>query len=187
MMRYSASLRAVHLGLASLCLVAWGTAQFADDYKNAVHVGFLIHEIVGAGFTIALAIRILGGLLGPDQGRFSTWFPFGKGNLRLVIDDLGNFARLRFPERAPHEGVAGVVQFLGLCAFLVIAATGTIMVFYLAPGIRATGWLHSVKEVHEVAQLLIPVYLGLHVGGALVHSVFGQDVLREMFFIRNSR
>ena len=186
-MRYSASLRVVHLALATLCLVAWGTAQFAGDYKNAVHVGFSIHEIVGIGFTAALAVRILVGLLGRNEARFSTWFPFGKGNLRLVVDDLRNFARLRFPDRAPHEGVAGVVQFLGLCAFLVIAATGTIMVFYLVPGTRATGWLHDVKEVHEVAQLLIPVYLGLHVGGALVHSLLSRDVLREMFFIGGSR
>jgi cytochrome b561 len=61
------------------------------------------------------------------------------------------------------------------------------MAFYLAPGTRATGWLHGVKEVHEVAQLVIPVYLGLHVGGALLHSVLGQDLWREMFFIGDSR
>lgn len=186
-MRYSASLRLVHLALATLCLVAWGTAQFAGDYKNAVHVGFSIHQIVGVGFTAALAIRLFIGLLGRDGGRFSTWFPFGRDNLRRVMDDLRNFARLRFPERAPHEGVAGVVQFLGLCAFLFIAVSGTVMAFYLAPGTRATGWLHGVKEVHEVAQLVIPVYLSLHVGGALLHSVLGQDLWREMFFIGDSR
>ena len=186
-MRYPASLKVVHLGLATLCLVAWGTAQFAGDYKNAVHVGFSIHEIVGVAFTVVLATRILMGLLGPEAGQFSAWFPFGIRNLRRVNEDLSNFARLRFPERAPHEGIAGVVQFLGLCAFLFIAITGTIMVLYLAPGTRATGWLHTVKEVHEGAQILIPVYLGLHVGGALLHSLLGQDLWREMFFISHPR
>jgi cytochrome b len=186
-MRYSASLRVVHLALAALCLVAWGTAQFAGDYKNAIHIGFSFHEIVGVGFTVVLGIRIVIGLTGPDGARFSAWFPFGKDNLRRVTDDVRNSARFKFPDRAPHEGVAGVVQFLGLCAFLFIALTGTVMVFYLAPGTRPTGWLHSVKEVHEVAQFLIPAYLGLHVGGAIVHSMFGHGVWREMFFLSTPR
>jgi cytochrome b len=186
-LRYPATLRTLHLALATLCLAAWGTGQFADDYKRAVHPGFSIHEIVGIGFAIALAIRVVIGLTGPARGRFATWFPFGKENLRLVVDDLKGFARLRFPEREPHEGVAGLVQFLGLVAFALIAATGTVIAIYLEPGTRATGWLHDVKEIHEAAQVLIPIYLGLHVGGALVHALLGQHLWREMFFLGKSR
>ena len=186
-MRYPATLRLLHLVLAILCLAAWATGQFADDYKRAVHVGFSIHEIVGIGFSVALAIRILIGLSGPAGGRFSSWFPFGKENLRLAIDDLKSLALLRVPERAPHQGVAGMVQFLGLLAFALIASTGTLIAIYLEPGTRATGWLHGVKEIHEAAQVLIPIYLGLHVGGALVHALLGQHLWQEMFFIGKSR
>jgi cytochrome b len=170
-----------------LCLLAWASGQFANDYKRVTHVGYSIHEIVGIGFALALAIRILIGLLGPDRARFSAWFPFGTDNLRLVIDDLRGLGRLRFPERAPHEGLAGLVQFLGLLVFALIASSGTVMAFYLQPGARATGWLVSLKDIHEAAQVLIPVYLGLHAGGALVHALLGQDLWREMFFIRKSR
>ena len=186
-MRYPATLRLIHLALAILCLAAWGTGQFADDYKRADHLGFSIHEIVGIGFTTALAIRILIGLSGPARGRFSTWFPFARENLRLVIDDLKGLVQLRFPEREPHQGLAGLVQFLGLLAFALIASTGTLIAIYLEPGTRATGWLHSAKEIHEAAQVLIPIYLGLHVGGALVHALLGQHLWREMFFIGKSR
>jgi len=186
-MRYPASLRFIHLALASLCLVAWGSGQFADDYKRAVHVGFSIHETVGIAFTAVLASRILLGFLGSAGARFSAWFPFRKENLRLVMEDLGNLVRLRFPERAPHEGLAGLVQFLGLLVFVMIAATGTVMAFYLEPGTDARGWLRSVKEIHEAAQLLIPVYLGLHVGGTLLHALVGQPLWREMFFVGKSR
>lgn len=186
-MRYPGFLRLVHLALAILCLVAWGSAQFAGDYKRAVHLGFSIHEVIGLAFTAALAIRILIGLVGPDRGRFSAWFPFAKDNLRLVNDDLRNLVQLRFPERAPHEGLAGLVQFLGLLIFALIAFSGTVLALYLEPGTRATGWLSGVKEVHEAAQVLIPVYLALHVGGTLVHALLGQQLWREMFFLRKSR
>jgi cytochrome b len=186
-MRYPAYLRGIHLALASLCLLAWGSAQFAGDYKRAVHLGFTIHEIVGIGFTVALALRVLVGLLGPQRARFSTWFPFGPDNLRLVLDDLRNAARLRVAQRAPHEGIAGIVQFLGLLAFVLIASTGTLLAFYLEPGARASGWVHGLKEVHEAAQVLIPVYLGLHVGGTLVHALLGDPLWREMFFFGKSR
>jgi cytochrome b len=182
-MRYSASLRFIHLALAVLCLAAWGSAQFAGDYKNAAHLGFSVHEFIGLGFTAALLVRVLAGLLGPRQARFATWFPLAAGNRRLIGEDLRNWAVLRFPERAPHEGVAGLVQFLGLLVFLAIAATGTLLAWYLEPGMRATGWLHDLKEVHEAAQILIPVYLGLHVGGTLLHALLGQHLWREMFFM----
>lgn len=186
-MRYPAALRLVHLALATLCLVAWVSGQFADDYKRPVHVGFSTHEIIGIGFSIALALRILIGFTGPAQGRFFAWFPFTRKNLRLMIDDLGSMVQLRLPERAPHEGLAGLVQFLGLLAFLMIASTGTVLAIYLEPGTRAAGWLHSVKEIHEAAQVLIPVYLGLHVGGTLVHALVGQDLWREMFFMQKTQ
>lgn len=186
-MRYPVSLKWIHLALAILCLAAWGSAQFAGDYKRALHVGFSVHEFIGIAFTFALAVRVLAGLLGPRKARFATWLPLAAGNRRLIADDLRNWRVLRFPERAPHEGVAGLVQFLGLLVFVAIASTGTLLALYLEPGTRATGWLHGLKEVHEAAQVLIPAYLGLHVGGTAVHALLGQHFWREMFFIRAPR
>jgi hypothetical protein len=61
------------------------------------------------------------------------------------------------------------------------------MAFYLEPGTRATGWLRGLKEIHEAAQVLIPAYLGLHVGGTLMHALLGQHFWREMFFVGKSR
>ena len=185
-MRYPAHLRLIHLALATLCLAAWGSAQFAGDYKRADHPGFSIHELIGIAFAAALALRVLIGLLGPGRSRFSTWFPFTGENLRMVLDDLRSVARFRVEYRAPHEGLAGVVQFLGLLAFVMIASTGTVLAFYLEPGTRTSGWVHAVKEVHEAAEVLIPVYLGLHVGGTIVHALLGQHLWREMFFMGKS-
>jgi len=180
--RYDVPIRLLHFALALFCLAAWGSGQFADDYKRAGHLGFSVHKWVGVGFSIAISLRVLYGLLGPRATRFASWFPFTAANLRLAAQDVLQLARLRVMERKPHQGIAGLVQGLGMLAFLAIAVTGSVMALYMEPGSRATGWLHLVKEIHEIAQQVIPVYLLLHIGGVVVHALFGQDYWRSMFF-----
>jgi len=185
--RYDGVIRFVHLFLVSLCLAGWGSAQFAGDYKYAEHLGFDVHRWIGVGFAAALLLRVLYGLLGPHAVRFANWFPFSASNLKLAEQDIAQLSRLQVTERAPHEGIAGLVQGLGVIAFIAIASTGVAMALYLEPGSRASGWLHAVKQIHEAAQLLIPAYLLLHLGGVVLHALFGQDLWRSMFFLRPRR
>lgn len=181
--RHDVVVRALHLALVLLCLAAWGSAQFADDYKNTAHLGSSVHKWIGIGFAIAISLRTLYGLFGPHEARFAAWFPFSAFNLRLAGQDILQLVCFRDPEREPHQGFAGLLQGLGMVVFLAIAAMGVVMALYLAPGSRATGWLHDVKKVHEVAQQIIPVYLLLHVGGVVMHALFGQSLWRSMFFV----
>lgn len=185
--RYDVPVRLLHFALVLFCLAAWASAQFADDYKHAEHLGFSVHKWIGIGFALAISLRILYGLLGPHAARFTAWFPFTTVNLRLAGQDIFQLARLRVPQREPHEGIAGLVQGLGMLAFIVIAATGVVMALYLVPGDRTTGWLHDIKEIHEIAEQIIPVYLLLHVGGVVVHALFGQHLWRSMFFVESER
>lgn len=133
------------------------------------------------------ASRVLYGLLGPREVRFTSWFPLTSSNLRLTAQDVMQLARLRVAERAPHESLAALVQGLGMLAFIAIAATGVVMALYLVPGSRATEWLHDVKQTHEPAQQIIPVYRVLYVGGVVVHALFGQDHWRSMFLLEPRR
>lgn len=185
--RYDVPLRLLHFALVLFCLAAWASAQFADDYKNAEHLGFSVHKWIGIGFALAISLRILYGVLGPYAARFAAWFPFTAHNLTLAGQDVLQLARFRVPEREPHEGIAGLVQGLGMLAFIAIAATGVVMALYLTPGSRTAGWLHDVKEIHEIAQQIIPVYLLLHVGGVVMHALLGQDLWRSMFFVPSKR
>lgn len=181
--RYNVAVRVLHLALVLLCLAGWASGQFADDYKNAGHLGFSVHKWIGIGFAVAIALRVLYGLIGPRATRFANWFPFTASNLKSSAQDLLQLARLRVSEREPHEGIAGLVQGIGMLAFIAVAATGVVMALYLAPGSRATGWLHFVKELHEIAQQIIPLYLVLHVGGVVLHALNGHDLWRSMFFL----
>ena len=141
------------------------------------------HPFRGVVFLrLALLLRVAYGLFGPRAARFWNWFPITVLKLRAVGEDLLLLTRFQIPEREPHEGIAGLVQGLGLLAFIAIACTGTLIYFYLEPGTRATGWVRSIKEIHETAQVLIPVYLLLHVGGVVVHALHGQHLWRAMFF-----
>jgi cytochrome b len=185
--RNPTALRCLHLGLVVLCLLAWATAQFAGDYKRPVHTGYTLHEIVGILFAAILSLRVVYGVFGPKAARFAAWFPLSASNRALIAEDLRLLARLRLPERQPHEGIAGLVEALGLLAFFFIAGTGVAMALYLEPGARAGGWLRGVKEVHEIAQTVIPAYLALHAGAALLHALAGHDLLRDMFFLSRKR
>jgi len=185
--RYDVPIRLLHFALVLLCLAAWASAQFAGDYKNAGHPGYNVHQSIGIGFAFAISLRVLYGVIGPPAARLASWFPFTVSNCRVAAQDILLLARFRVAERKPHEGIAGLVQGLGMLAFLLIAATGAVMALYLELGSRATGWLRAVKELHETAQLIIPVYLFLHLGGVFLHALLGQDLWRSMFFVTPRR
>ncbi len=60
------------------------------------------------------------------------------------------------------------------------------MFFSLEPGQKATGLLHSVKELHEVGGLLIPLFLSMHGGAVLLHALRGRHLWRKMVFVREA-
>jgi cytochrome b len=178
---YDATTRLIHLLLALFGVAALVSGQFAGDYRRAVHTGFDIHRWIGLGMALALAARLLWGLVGPNEVRFSAWVPVTRRRLALVGEDLAALARLRLPERVGHEGLAGLVQAVGLGAFAWMAVSGAIMFAWLEPGARVTGWLRAVKELHEGGQVVAIAYVALHAGAVLVHALAGDPVWRRMF------
>jgi cytochrome b561 len=152
---YDAPTRLIHLLLALLGLAALISGQFADDYRRASHPGFDVHSVIGVALAAALALRIAWG--------------FFRG-----------LARLRLPHRPGHQGLAGLVQAIGLCAFAWMAVSGMLLWFYLEPGARAVGWMRTVKELHEGGQAVAIAYVALHAGAVLIHSLAGDPVWRRM-------
>jgi cytochrome b len=178
--RYDAPTRLIHLLLALAAIAALVSGQLAGDYRDAAHRGFDIHRWIGLGAAAALALRLAWGFFGPAAGRFSTWLPITAARVALVREDLAGMARLRLPMREGHEGIAGLVQVIGLLAFAWLAASGLIMFFYLEPGTRAAGWLRAVKELHEAGQPVLLAYLVLHAGAVTAHSLAGHPVWQRI-------
>jgi hypothetical protein len=106
-----------------------------------------------------------------------------RDRLRLVVEDLQVLLQFRIPARAPHEGLAGAVQMIGLLIFAWVAATGSVLFYALEPGLRPGPWLDFVEELHKAGETLIPAYLAVHVGATLAHALTGDRRWRSMFFL----
>lgn len=164
--RYDAATRLIHLLLALLGIAALVSGQFADDYRRAIHTGFDVHRWIGIAMALVVAVRLMRGVTLPRVG--------------ACVADLGDLARLRLPMREGHEGLAGLVQVIGLAAFAWMAASGTLMFIYLEPGVRAAGWMRAVKELHEGGQVVAIAYVVVHAGAVIAHSLAGHPVWRRM-------
>jgi hypothetical protein len=64
-----------------------------------------------------------------------------------------------------------------------MALTGSLLFTYLEPGRKAHGFLRVIKEVHEVGETLIPIFLALHLSGVLLDAFWGQKKWRTVIFL----
>lgn len=175
--------RLLHLGLAVFGVWAWWIGDRAGDYKRVAHSGYTQHMWVGIAFTAFLLARIVWGLAGPESARFAKWVPWNAARFRLVTEDLRTLLRFHVPDRPSHLGLAGLVQALGLLAFLWLGASGVLLALTITPGIPVIGWVHAIKELHEIGKVLVPVYLVLHVGAVVLHAIAGKPIWKKMLFL----
>ena len=180
--------RFLHLGLAVFGVAAWliGSGWIgagAGDYDHADHFWYLQHRWIGITFTAFLLARVLWGFVGPASARFVNWVPWSWARFKLVIEDVQGLLRFRIPDRSSHQGLSGLVQSLGLLVFLWLGVIGLMNAVAITPGVKLTGWMREVKELHEIGDVLVPAYLILHVGGALLHSLTGRQVWKKMVFL----
>ena len=179
--------RALHLTLIVFGVAAWLSGDLSDFEERTVSLGFTLHRWLGIAASAAVGLRITWGVIGPRGVRFSSWVPATWKHWRLVLEDIGMLLRLRLPERAAHQGLAGVVQSFGLLVFAWAAATGSVLFFWLEPGVRPGFWLDLVKDFHEVGETLIPAFLAVHVGATMVHGLAGNTRWRRMLFLSDEQ
>ena len=176
--------RVIHLGMMIFGVLAWIVGDWAGDYEHAKHLGYTVHSWLGMGLALFVSLRLIYGLTGPKTFRFSHWVPYTKSRLIFVWEDILTLLRFRLPDRPAHQGLAGLVQTFGLLTFSWLALTGCLIFFYLKPGAEASGMVHYIKEVHEIGEGLIPLYLGLHVGAVILHALTGRHLWRKMIFLK---
>jgi len=175
--------RLVHLGLTIFGLLALITGLYAGDYKHVHHLGFSIHKWVGLTLGFFMAWRLWNGFYGPEEDRFSQWLPNTGERLQMAREDALNLLRLKLPNRAAHQGLAGLVQTFGLAVFAWMAGTGALMALFLTPGQKAAGLMHLVKDLHELGLWLIIAFLVIHIGAVALHALTGDHLWRKMFFL----
>lgn len=174
---YSGTSKIVHGGLAIFGIAAYLTAEGAEG--GHAGAGYLLHAYLGLTLTAFVALRLMRGFAATDKMNFSRWHLLSLQQWRLARQDLAGLVKLRVPNRASHEGLAGLVQAFGLVLFAAMAVTGTGLHFLEE---HVTGGLYrSLEEVHELGELLIPTFLLLHIGAVIAHSLVGRPVWHRMW------
>jgi len=179
--RYDFFTRMIHIGLVVFGITAWLTGDLAEDYERSGDWGYFMHSWIGLALALVILVRLLYGMVGPANIRFSNWIPWTGARLRQAWEDVLTLLRMTLPDRPAHVGLSGLVQALGLLVFFWMALTGSVLYVFIVPGSEASGMLHLVQELHEVGEDLIPVYLVLHVGAVLLHTIFDRSFIRRMF------
>lgn len=174
----------LHAGITIFGLTAWLSGDWAGDYKRLSHPGFSLHRGLGICLALLVLARLLYGVLGPEKCRWANLIPLNlKAWLGSVVEDLQSLLKLELPDRPRFWGLKGVVQVFGLLVFSWMALSGSLLFSYLEPGRKAHGLLHVLKEMHEIGEILIPIFLGLHLTGVLLDAIWGRGKWRRVIFL----
>lgn len=171
----------LHLGMAGFGIAAYLTGDMAEDGSGGT--GYLLHAYLGLSLAAFVLLRILNGIFSRGPMQFSSWSPFSRRQWVMTFQDLGSLARFRMPDRGMHEGLAGITQAFGIAIFTLMGITGTVL--WLLPGGQEGELFEAMEEIHEAGEVLIPLYLGLHVGAVLLHSLSGHATWRRMWSFRS--
>lgn len=175
--RYSLPAKIIHMGLAIFGIIAYLTAEGAEHSDGGF--GNQLHAYLGLTLMAFIILRVLHAYTGTTEMRFSSWSPFSKSQWTQAIEDVKNLLRLKMPERGMHEGLAGLVQAFGLMIFAWMGATGTALYFINE---STHGTLFEIfEETHEVGESLIPLFLILHVGAVIAHTLTGKPNWKKMW------
>jgi len=174
----------LHFGLIFFGVLAWLTGDWAGDYKKVNQLGFTVHKMLGMGTALFVGARLFHGLWGPKQARFANWLPYTPERLKMVFEDISNLFTLKLPDRPPHLGLAGLWEAFGLAIFTWMGGTGLFMFLFLTPGHKAGGLIRTVKELHELGESLVPIFLAVHVIAVCLHALAGAHGFRKMFFLK---
>lgn len=174
---FPAYAKMIHLGLAIFGIAAYLTAEFAEDGDTSL--GYLLHAYLGLSLATFIAIRIIIGSFSSSTLSFKGWRPFSRQQWQLALLDFRSLLKLQIPERDHHQGLAGMTQAFGLMVFTWMAATGTGLFIVDTGG--ESELFELIEELHEIGETLIPLYLGLHVGAVILHTLSGNPIWKRMF------
>lgn len=173
--RYSIPTKFIHMGLALFGIFAYLTAEGAESGEAGF--GYLLHAYLGLTLMAFILLRVISGYTG--KMRFSSWSPFSRTQWLLAITDVKGLLKFKIPARGMHEGIAGLVQAFGLVVFAWMGATGTALYFINE---SVNGSLYEIiEEAHEVGEALIPLFLMLHVGAVILHSLMGKPNWKKIW------
>ncbi len=141
---------------------------------------FDAHEWVGVILLIVVGLRFMMMLGHPEEVK--RFFPFFSGErMKGVFADLKELLMGKIKAPTDEDCLAGLVHGLGLLLGLAMGLTGTAMFVGMDP-INGTmnGFVHMLKEVHEVLGELLFYYVIGHVAMVILHQIKGHRSLQRI-------
>jgi len=174
---YPRHAKAIHFGLAVFGITAYLTAELAEADINTW--GYLIHAYLGFGLGLCITLRLALGFTSSKALSFRGWSPLVLSQWKIAFADIKSLLTLTLPEHDRHQGRAGLVQAFGLFIFIWMAITGTLL--FIIQEDTGSIIFEIVEEAHEVGEGLVPLFLGIHIGAVILHTITGNPIWRKMF------
>lgn len=170
--------RVFHWALAGLVAAAWLTAETGNTE---------LHSWVGFSILTLLVFRLLWGLLGSDNARFSRFLAAP----RTVRDYLKAMLRRQAPHYDTHNPAGGWMVLLLLLVLLVQVGTGLFASddilfegpFYPLVGSSGSEWL---TDIHKGNFNLLLALVVLHVLAVALHELRGERLVAAMWHGRKA-
>ena len=173
-------------------LTHWGIAIAVLINALVSDGGSLLHVSLGWLVMALLLLRLVWGVLGPSEARFSAFPP----NPVAAVRHLGQLLSGRVEHYPSHNPAGALMAYAFWAALAVVAASGLVMTGGATPmqvaaekaAVASGDWSalirdsegespqtdkrlrHTAEEVHEVASNLLLFLAALHVAGVFVEG-----------------
>lgn len=150
---------------------------------------YAFHETYGQVLLGLLLLHWIWCMVRSGNIAFSQLFPwFSWPRYRAIFEDIklyaSHAAQFSLPNSTQQASpLASAVQGLGLFVAMLLGVSGAIMYFAMAKNGAMIGWVHAVKEIHEILGSLMWVYLVVHATMAIVHQLAGHGSMRAMIMV----
>lgn len=191
--RHNLPTRLVHAGLA-LAVVTQLLASLVMEPAEDGHAGNLWYEIHEFGGLTAFVLVLLFWIVltarkrGTPAGLMFPWFSASR--LTALWSDikrhLATLIRLRLPPHDDASPLASAVHGLGILLITATAGSGTLFYFFGGGDAHVGGLIGLVLEIHGTLGSIAWVYLIGHVSLAVLHHLFSDFNLREMWSFRTA-
>ncbi|MBF0184630.1 MAG: cytochrome b/b6 domain-containing protein [Magnetococcales bacterium] len=189
-MIYDRMTRVLHLGIAlgGVLQLLSATVMVHPKPGRAGDAIYAMHEAGGQVLLAILIIHWLWCLLRRGEVPFVALWPwFAPSCYPGLLADarlyFGHALHGKLPDIQGFSPLVVAVQGIGLLLATLLGISGVLLSLATGDGAAMVGWLHDVKEGHEVLGGLMWAYLLLHAGMAMLHHWAGHDTLRMMLRI----
>ncbi len=169
-------------------LTHWGVALAVVLNGLLVEGGSIVHIWIGYAALALLALRLLWGVIGPAEARFSAFPP----SLRAAVGHVADILAGRSRAHASHNPLSALMAYALWGMLAAVVATGLVLEGEPFPSNRLPDRAYGIEadegegsgmieELHEMTANLLLALAALHVAGVALESrLSGRNLVRRM-------